>query len=857
MSYLRFTKIIIDYFMLKDQSISRRNKMFWHTARDDTMFTSMRCISRHEDTQVYGTILSKELTNQAMLESKAYKTYYTFASGEKALKPKYVRKKADSNTSPKQKHVQATKGTRIKTKAKVGKFDKKKQPAKMPKAKGLDVLSKVALTEAEQLKLATKRSKTEFHSSHASGSDEGTGTILGVLNVPIYESKSEKESWGDSEEEDDNDDDGDSDDHNDDNQTEHEEEDVDDIVHTPSDYELTDDEKIDDEETMDDEEDDEVTKELYEDINVNLGNEDTEMADVDQDASEQQNVSQESVFEQVEEDTHVTLTSVLGTQKADEPVQSSFVSSHFTSKLLNFENPSPADNEIASLMETSASHAMAVPKIASGFTTPPPYFNHLPQQATPTPTPTTSKATTSFPSLLDFSSVFRFNDRVTNLEKDMSEINKVDQYAQALSFIPTIVDPVSDFSNPVIEKNITKSLEVAILTGSSSQLKSTYKEAASLSKFELTKILLDKIEESKSHLIVDYKKKLYYALVESYKIDKDLFDSYGEVYTLNRSRDDKDKDRDPSAGSDRGTKRRKSSKDVWLSRDSSDGTLDDVRSALNDISKGIRMEYLPKRKWNGLDKRRAQVMIQDINKQLYERSQNRRDLPRDIPLDSVVVLRYEKRSKSENKGKVPTEMELVLEQTLQEHPSDTYVFTVKMEILLEPTSNKLLVLEGPQNNFDILTSEPYVFSQAVQRGNGVGRDILNIIENDLKDTTEPQWLRLKCNGDKLFASSADGRQILFDSSSNKVRWSNPTGSGNPSQCMLFQSSMKNRSFEYLRTDGVREHSEPLCMTRSSTNELFTPYKEPEREFRSSRRHFKTLNLNELRSPDFNLLSDQE
>ncbi|GJR25299.1 retrovirus-related pol polyprotein from transposon TNT 1-94 [Tanacetum coccineum] len=47
------------------------------------------------------------------------------------------------------------------------------------------------------------------------------------------------------------------------------------------------------------------------------------------------------------------------------------------------------------------------------------------------------------------------------------------------------------------------------------------------------------------------------------------------------------------------------------------------------------------------------------------------------------------------------------------------------------------------------------------------------------------------------------------------------------------------------------------MTRSSTNELFTPYKEPEREFRSSRRHLKTLSLDELRSPDFNLLSDEE
>ncbi|GKE14807.1 reverse transcriptase domain-containing protein [Tanacetum coccineum] len=47
------------------------------------------------------------------------------------------------------------------------------------------------------------------------------------------------------------------------------------------------------------------------------------------------------------------------------------------------------------------------------------------------------------------------------------------------------------------------------------------------------------------------------------------------------------------------------------------------------------------------------------------------------------------------------------------------------------------------------------------------------------------------------------------------------------------------------------------MTRSSTNELFTPLKDPEREFQSSKRYFKTLSLDELRSPDFNLFSAQE
>ncbi|GJZ53632.1 hypothetical protein Tco_0608517 [Tanacetum coccineum] len=55
-----------------------------------------------------------------------------------------------------------------------------------------------------------------------------------------------------------------------------------------------------------------------------------------------------------------------------------------------------------------------------------------------------------------------------------------------------------------------------------------------------------------------------------------------------------------------------------LTIDEYDGTLDDVRSALNDIAKVIRIEYLPMRKWSNLDKKRARVMVQDIDKQLYQ-----------------------------------------------------------------------------------------------------------------------------------------------------------------------------------------------------------------------------------------------
>nr|GEX58512.1 hypothetical protein [Tanacetum cinerariifolium] len=49
MCYLRFTKFIIDYIMKKDLSIPRRNKRFWHTARDDPMFTMIRKSSDDEE----------------------------------------------------------------------------------------------------------------------------------------------------------------------------------------------------------------------------------------------------------------------------------------------------------------------------------------------------------------------------------------------------------------------------------------------------------------------------------------------------------------------------------------------------------------------------------------------------------------------------------------------------------------------------------------------------------------------------------------------------------------------------------------------------------------------------------------
>ncbi|GKC27547.1 hypothetical protein Tco_1034841, partial [Tanacetum coccineum] len=48
-----------------------------------------------------------------------------------------------------------------------------------------------------------------------------------------------------------------------------------------------------------------------------------------------------------------------------------------------------------------------------------------------------------------------------------------------------------------------------------------------------------------------------------------------------------------------------------------------------------------------------------------------------------------------------------------------------------------------------------------------------------------------------------------------------------------------------------------CMRWSLTKELFSPFKNLKREFRSSRKLFKTLSLDESRSPEFDLFSDLE
>ncbi|GJS57023.1 hypothetical protein Tco_0651807 [Tanacetum coccineum] len=178
----------------------------------------IKVVSRHEDTKLYGAILPDELTNEAIKDSKPQRI---LCRCFKKLEPPKTnasikKKKIGSN---KTKTPPTAKGKRLKTSTKVAKPAKKKQLAKMFKAKGLTVLSEVALTKAEQMDLATKRILIQTHKSHASGSvsDEEDDDEVAMSN----------DDGNDDDVDNQDDDDNDDDDQNDDN-TDNENDDNDD-----------------------------------------------------------------------------------------------------------------------------------------------------------------------------------------------------------------------------------------------------------------------------------------------------------------------------------------------------------------------------------------------------------------------------------------------------------------------------------------------------------------------------------------------------------------------------------------------------------------------------------------------------
>ncbi|GKD72672.1 hypothetical protein Tco_1330954 [Tanacetum coccineum] len=327
----------------------------------------------------------------------------------------------------------------------------------------LENISEADLTEAEQLKIVTKRSRQETHSSHASGSgaDEGTGVTPGVPDAPDYDSEDDI-SWKSSDDDQDDEQAQDDDDADKNDVNETTQDDEDDDVHDDDENAQEDDDEHDDDKKADDDDDEELTESDDDGddfVHPKLTTHDDEIIheeDTDEDDSSISSSDEEDSDNDVEgarvagaksgkdttdtkdqgneavkdtntdldgrdkvmtdvEDTHVTLTPV----NPDGQQQSSSVSSGFVSNMLNPNQDTGVDDifrqhtEATSLIDTSVT-AIMEPSFTAQINRLP-YLLDIQTQQPPimTPATTTSSLLQNLP---NFASLFGFDHRLKALE---------------------------------------------------------------------------------------------------------------------------------------------------------------------------------------------------------------------------------------------------------------------------------------------------------------------------------------------------------------------------------------------------------------------------------------------------------
>ncbi|GJS05338.1 hypothetical protein Tco_0321846 [Tanacetum coccineum] len=532
MYYPRFTKVIIHHFLIQEKSLSWRNRIGMHSSKDDYLINTLRFVSRKEASQIYGAVLPECLTSLEMKESKAYKTYLGYSTGE--VPPNVARKFKKASSSKKESELvpgdeePVKKGKRLKTPAKKSASKpatgivireplveakskrKKKEKVDVAHGKGIELLLEVALSEKAQMKEVRKKSLRDFHKTHPSGSGTiakkppsvekitPTVTSKGTSDKPRVpdvtndnSSKSESESWGNDKDDINNEQESSDESSKQENESEEQESD------SEQDKEYDDDDQEEEEFDQENEsEDDEMKSE---------GN-DTEMTE-----AQQGNENLETTQEEVVEDAHVTISTI--PKKTEVPVTSSSRSSDLASKFLKFSDIPQTDVEIVSPLDVYVHHEVlrtqaptlltilvsVIPESSLVCTNIPQSsytFTPIPIQATPTPPPVI-ETTNPLSNLPNFSTVFRFNDRITALEKEVVDLKKDPLHTQLISLVD-----MSNFAPPVIEKLIKESRNEVTLAKVSSQPQSTYEATSTLIEFELKKILLDKMEKSESYLKV-------------------------------------------------------------------------------------------------------------------------------------------------------------------------------------------------------------------------------------------------------------------------------------------------------------------------------------------------------------------
>ncbi|GJX55843.1 hypothetical protein Tco_0285740 [Tanacetum coccineum] len=383
-----------------------------------------------------------------------------------------------------------------------------------------------------------------------SGTDKGTGGKPRVPNVLTYGSDDEQISWKSSDEENDNEvgmsDDDDDNDDDDDDDADNQDDDCQDDDGQEYDGQDDEDQDDDNEQTDSDNDGDDFVHPKFSTLDQEEGQDDKD----NEEEGSYMRVQTPSHYESTddeEKDTHVIMIAVAPeVQQQSSSVSSGFISNTFNPNLdtcidsilnLNTESTSLVDVPVSTVVEMPPSFATTIP--------PPPIkdrvkaleddFSKFKQ------TNQFIAAVSSIPVIIDTYLANKMNEAIKIAIQLPSDRLRDEAQAKNANFINKLNDNIKKIIKeqvkaqvkeqvtkilPRIEKTINEQLEAKILTCSSNEAKISHAVAANLSEVELKKILIDKMENP---------------------------------VTIKRSRDDQDEDE--SAGSNRGSKRRRAGKE--------------------------------------------------------------------------------------------------------------------------------------------------------------------------------------------------------------------------------------------------------------------------------------------------------
>nr|GEU33372.1 hypothetical protein [Tanacetum cinerariifolium] len=189
-----------------------------------------------------------------------------------------------------------------------------------------------------------------------------------------------------------------------------------------------------------------------------------------------------------------------------------------------------------------------------------------------------------------------------NLEITLNQV--IEDAHVTLSTVPQKTEvPVTSSSVTTLEKEVVElkkndplNTQVTALVDEhlNSRLGATRDEFMSYLSASITARITEQV---KSQLPWILPKEVFNFSPLSYDLEYSLFSTYDKVYSLKRSRKDKDKDEDPSAGSDRGLKKRKTSKDAkptkgLKAQESQSGSSKGAKSQLKYSGKSVKLEEL-------------------------------------------------------------------------------------------------------------------------------------------------------------------------------------------------------------------------------------------------------------------------